>query len=289
MGSVNKIKADDTKLTPWEIKAPIAKRDFIIRKIFINFLFAMNAAGLGVALYFVISYCPIPAKAFLISPFVVGVIGAVAYLKLPTFGISKHNYFNITNPAVHIGKALALAFFGPCVLANYFLDKTPYHDPETATCISEELRKLSFSEISEKHGRHFKNLYHYGFIQEAVMPQQSLQDLRQRLLPIERTIQRYEKTYKSVLDQRLGESESEEETPEWFERYLQCLDEKKAIEKEWLKEKSSMISHLPYPKLPAYDLSKWSDRIKVWARDFFLNTSEFLPKNRASNFGDLIA
>lgn len=282
----DKTVSERPALSAWEQKAPLAKREFIIRKIFINMLFLINLAGLSVALYFVISYCPIPAKAYVISPFVVGVIGAIAFLKLPTFGISRHNYHNITNPAVQLGKALALAFFTPCVLSNYFLDQTPYHDPHSANCILDELSNWTFSQISEKHGRHFNNLYRYGFIKEEDISKKDLEALRQELLPIEQEMHYLEKKYESVLKQH---HKTDADQPEWFKRYRTLKGQKKGVEAKWEDKKVRFIGHLPHPTVPKDDFSNWRGRFKVTMREFFLNTHEFFPKPKSSSMGDLIA
>lgn len=289
-----RINTEAPTVNTWELTAPLAKRDLIIRKIFTTILFSINIAGLGAALYFVIAYCPISAKAYVISPFIVGVLGAVAYLKLPTFGISKFNYHNITNPAVQLGKGLALAFFTPCVLASYLLDQTPYHDPHSANCISTELSEWTFSQISEKHGRHFNNLYRYGFIREEDVKKEDLKNLREELLPIEREMSFYEKKYASVLKGHVKSHKRDHSSrqPEWFNQYLALKEQKEGkegVEDRWKGIRARLIDHLPHPEIPADDFSTRWGRFRVTAREFFLNTNDFFPKSRASNMGDLLA
>src|SRR5690625_3966827 len=81
----------------WKQNASKSRRDLIIKKIAIILIATFNLAALGAALYVIISYCPIPTQTLLVSPFIVGVLSALAYLRFPTCGINAVNYTQYTN------------------------------------------------------------------------------------------------------------------------------------------------------------------------------------------------
>lgn len=274
----------------WKAKRSLAKRDFAIRKICITLLLAINLAALGGALYAVISYCPFSSEAIIITPFIVGVVGALAYLKLPRFGVDKFNYKNLTNPAVQIGKALTFLFFGPFVLINDRLDDNAYFDAHVAQQISDGLSKWSFEQVSEEYGKHFKNLNKYGFIDEKTAT--GLIDLQKRWKPIKDAIEFYQSEYKkqlantakkvvvevSIEEEKESEGREVEESY-WRSSYNQLIHvEKNTIEHDWEVIKQQFVDGLPFPKA-TYDASNWG-KVQRCCREFFLYPSHFIPEDK---------
>jgi len=160
----------------WEINSPKCKRDLIIKKIAVGMILLTNLALLGTAFYFITQYdLPIPSKALVTSPFIVGILMAMTQLKLPKLtklGINRKTPRNLSNPLHMLGRGAAYLLFAPYKLALDACDWTQYHDRYVANKIMKDLfdeteadkTHRSFESLAEEYGKHFKNLAKYGFI-----------------------------------------------------------------------------------------------------------------------------
>jgi hypothetical protein len=231
----------------WELNAPEAKRDLVIKRIAVTLIALINFGLLGLALYYIISYCPFPSQALLISPFIVGVLTALAYLKFPTFGINHLNYTAYLNPSTLIGKGMAYLFFGPFMYAIHHVDWTPYHDPIYANKISKDLEEKSFKNIAEDYGRHFSNLVKYGFIHKKYLSE--LMALYQEYKPIKREI-------------NFWTSEKLEDC----EEAKKALKREEVIEKHWKALKNSFEYAFPHPEKPIYNFSSQITQVQLKMR-----------------------
>ncbi len=94
----------------WELKSPKAQRDLVIKKIAIAIILIINLGGIAFGLYHLTLHYTIPTQALIVSPFIVGVLGAIAYLKIPSFGITKSNYTHIVTLPLSL-QGFLLIFF----------------------------------------------------------------------------------------------------------------------------------------------------------------------------------
>ncbi len=249
----------DTRLDPttrWQRCSHACIKDLIIKKFVISIIALLNLAALGTSFYYIIAYTSIPTQVVLVSPFIIGVLGALTYLKFPTCGISSGNYRWYVDPLALIGRALAYLFFGPLMyVSNNRIDLTPYHDPFKADDISNDLRKLPFDQLAETYGKHFSNLYIYGFVNRKTNLE--LKSLYKRYKPLKRSITFYQ-----------------EGTPS---THMGCLREKalarekakvNKLVQEWQQFKKTNHIHFPHPKVHALDFSKFSTRVELKARSY---------------------
>lgn len=250
-------------LTLWEERRSSALRDLIIKKVFLNTIFLLNAAGLGIAIYCIVSYCPIPSKALITAPIVGGVVAAIVFLRLPLCGITRRiRYKDISNPAHQLGKVLTILFFGPWLLLKNNIDEMPYHDPDLARVISRELREGTFEKVSEKYGDNFRNLFRYGYIQG--IPPKDLIDLHDEFVPIARGFKHTEKTY------ILNNNEADE--------HHILSKKKKEIEDIWENIKNRFTEDLPFPLAPHHDHSSWKDRFELYCRDLIFSPNDYIDE-----------
>ncbi|MFC2049531.1 hypothetical protein ACFLR2_02515 [Chlamydiota bacterium] len=239
---------DSTTLqTHWEAQAPRSATDLAVKKIAVALIALVNIAALGIALYYIVSYCPIPSKALLASPFVVGVLGALAYLNFPTCGISSMNYTNYVNPATLVGKGLAYLFFGPLMYSVNHIDWTPYHDRIRANRISLDLETLPFDEVADKYGKNFGNLVKYGFINET--HEQELKELYEAYKPVKEATAFWK-----------------QEGMETCEQAKMVQDKRTKLQTRWDTFKKGTKYNFPKPDMPEYDFEKPSTRWALFVR-----------------------
>lgn len=236
----------------WELNIPKNQRDLIIKKIAVGLIGALNLAMLGGAVYFIITYCPISTQALLISPFIVGVLGALAYLKFPTCGINSMNYTQYSNPAVILGKVITYVFFGPYMYASKKCDWTAYHDPIVANKIAHDLDTNSFESLAEEYGKHFDNFAKYGMIPPEY--KDALLNLYQEYKPAKNELQYYEK--KNLL---------------WHEEAVRLAELKENIENRWKDLRESIRPHLYFPVIPKHNFRSRFTPIRLKIYDFFLS------------------
>lgn len=246
------------RLTLWEKRRPIALRDLIIKKICLNAIFLLNAAALGIAVYCIVAYCPIPTKALITAPIFGGIFAAIAFLKLPLCGFTKIKYKELTNPAHQLGKGLAILFFGPWLLIKNQIDETPYHDSELARVISKELREGDFEQISKKYGENFRNLFRYGFIQG--IKAKKLIKLHDKFVPVAKGLAH---TKKSHIEGKEDE-------------YTILSTKKESIETRWKEMKTKFVDSLPLPAAPHYNYSSWKGRFELYLRDLVFSPKDFM-------------
>lgn len=235
------------------IHSPIAKRDLTIKKIVVALIALLNFAVLGFVLYAIISYCSVPTQALLISPFIVGVLGALAYLDFPTLGINTMNYTQYSNPAAILGKILTYVFFGPYIYAVKKCDWTAYHDPAVAQRVAHQIaseEEKAFEKLAQAHGEHFDNFVRYGIIQEEF--RQRFTNLFQEYKPLQKEYEYYKK--RGLL---------------WHERVTEINLQKTQIERRWAEIRQEVADTLYYPPLEQYDFtSRWTT-IRLAIHDFF--------------------
>ncbi len=236
--------------TLWETHSPTCGTDLVLKKIAVAIIGLLNLAALGTALYYIISYCPIPSQAIVASPFIVGVLGALTYIKFPTCSITEKNYTSYVNPTALIGKGLAYLFFGPLMYAVKHIDWTPYHDPICATRVSNDLKELPFDQVTRKYGDNFNNLIRYGFIPEDKRVE--LQHLHKEYQPIKDAVDFWQ-----------------QEKMEKSEVYAQAMVNQAAIEEKWTDFKQNTVHPFPSPDLPDYDFTQSSTHVMLWMRQHF--------------------
>lgn len=237
-------------LTHWEAQSPTSATDLLVKKIAVAAIAMLNLAALGAALYFIISYCPVPTEALIVSPFIVGVLGALAYMKFPTCGISSMNYTGYVNPVQLLGKAMAYLFFGPLMYAVKHLDWTPYHDHVRANRISQDLTELPFAEVADQYGKHFDNLIKYGFIHEGHA--EELKTLYEQYKPTKKAIAFWK-----------------QEGLEKSQQSAQAKAKLDTIEEKWRDLKRTSNYAFPTPDMPDYDFAQSSTRVELWMRKYF--------------------
>lgn len=227
----------------WAKKAPACLRDLILKKIALIITALLNFAALGTILYYTVTYCPVPAQAVLVSPYIVGVLGALTYVKFPTFGISYITYTNYSNPLSLMGRAITYLFFGPYMYLVERLDVTPYYDPFVADEVSNNLEKWPFDQIANTFGRHFSNLTHYDFIEEVHTD----------------TLQELYEAYKPLRDARLFYREGTAER-------IKTEAEIGELGDKWNDLKQNF--RLPHPEKPPLNFSETSTKIWVKLRSY---------------------
>jgi hypothetical protein len=236
----------------WELNAPKSQRDLMIKKLAIAIIAALNLAVLAGALYFIITYCPMPTEALLVSPFIVGILGALAYLKFPTCGINSLNYSQYSNPATIAGKTLTYIFFGPYMYAAKKCDWTVYHDPRVANKIAKDLETKSFEYLAKEYGKHFANFAEYGMIHPEF--KQELLNLYHNYKPIKKALKYYES--KGL---------------EWHSRVETLTVRKNGIESRWEVLREKIMLRLVFPEIPEPDFSSPVTGYSIKLEEFFNN------------------
>lgn len=231
-------------ISNWELKSPKAQRDLIIKKIAIAIILMANLAGIATGIYFLTLHFTIPTQALIASPFIVGVLGAIAYLKIPTLGVTKDNYTQYSNPALVIGKILAYLFLGPVTLFAKNTDFYPYHDPYFAERVSQELSKEKFDFVAKKYGPHFDHLVDYGFIPENY--RDDLLSIYREYKPVRRGLDFYEKEY--------GKAKKFPHI-KWRGQPGELKDAEDQILNRWNLLKGNFQKYLPHPEQPKKEFS----------------------------------
>lgn len=233
----------DNNTVRWEATRSAAKRQLVLKKVALAAIALVNLAILGASVYAVLHWCPVSSRitttAMISSPFIVGILAALTHLKFPTYGITRGNYSEYSNPAHMAGKVLAYIFFAPLMLAVRHSDWTAYHDPEVVERISLDLEEKSFADISKSYGAHFENMAHFGVLPEENLGQLTL--LHEVAKVNRRALAHYEK--KGLLKSSRAE-------------FYKTAAER--IEENWQKlHQKRVISHLPHPALPERDFTHW--------------------------------
>ncbi len=253
--SVTKTNTLTSQQSRWEKLASNSSRDLILKKIAVVFVAIINLAMLGGAAYLVVSYCPLPTPQTILifSPFILGVLGALSYLKIPACKELSETYRTTSHPTTCIGKGLAYIFFGPLVYVIKQLDWTSYHDPIKANAISSDLKKLPFEQIADKYGKHFDNLVGYGFIDED--QKENLEELYEIYCTVKATRDFWKR-------EGLEESKPAQKAGAKLA----------ALRATWKSLKTIFKAPFPTPPLPELDFSKTKTRIKAKI-DYYLSTN----------------
>jgi len=246
----------------WSEKAKICGRDLVIKKIAITTIGLINLACLGTALYCLVAFTLVPAEAVIISPFIVGVLGVLAYLKFPSFGIASESYANLLDPFQAIAQTLTFISFGPLMLTIKVIDLTPYNDPFKADTISTTLEKENFETVYQTHGKHFKNLTKYGFV-----PPGNYKDFL--------NLKKEYITLKRALDFYKAELAEEDATR------IRKEVEYGQFEQRWMELRARI--QFPHPEKPELDFSKLSTRVKLKLREFFIIGKTATPPQTAAS------
>lgn len=242
------IPSDYNSVIPWEKASPKAQRELVIKKLAVGIVALANLAGIAALFTYITLHVPISTSPLVVSPFVVGVLGALTYLEFPTFGITKSNYKHFTNPATILARAVTTVVFGPVVLMIKWLDWTRYGDPYVAKQIKKDFASNDFDNLMTHYGPKAKNLQRYGYI-----------SLSQR-----KEMERLYKEAKPHLETKqflTEENAQEDATSTQLE-----LDK---ISQNWPTTKKQIETQLPSPLVTPPNFSKTSTKIKVWFRKTF--------------------
>lgn len=245
LGTVDNIEIERNKINVYK-----ARLELLAKRIFLFVSILLQACVLAGVLAVVLLYCPIPHEALLISPFIAGILTALALLHVPTFNISAFSYHYYTNPTSLLGNILTLIFFGPLIYLKAKTDWTNYGDPIIANGIHEDLTNESFEKIYLSYKSRFSNLKRYGYITQD-------QYLRIRDINIV-----YKDLFaaKKIFDQPFDETKKLDETDTPFGRQYRYLTEEIArLEKRWEGIQEELKESLPQP--PAPDLTKPFNRL----------------------------
>jgi hypothetical protein len=258
----------------WLERSTISARDLVLKKIAISIIALLNFAAVGTGVYYLVAYIPIPAQALLVSPFIVGVLGALANIKFPTLGISSHNYTSYVNPLGLLGRVTGYLFFGPLMYVANRTDWTPYHDPIYANTLSTNLEEASFADIADNYGRHFSNLTRYGFIDERY--KQKLKRLYKSYKPQRDGLRFYtgekERLIKVAEESKSATEESASDTDDTTSEYEEQIDialrkvnrRLEKLERKW--EKIKQNCRFPHPKFPKLKFSDRTTRVNLKVR-----------------------
>ena len=248
----------DPATARWQEASSASCRNLILKKVAVSIIALANCAGLGVALYYIVSYCPIPTQAILVSPFIVGALGALKNMKIPTLGFTASNYKSDLNPTTIVGKVVAYIFFGPLMLAVNNIDWIPYHDSIRARAISDDLEKKEFAEISKEYGNHLSNLFAYKFIPKN-----------------NNTLEIYAMHEECKAEEMAVEFWTKERNPDNVTKAQENIQK---INEKWNRLRDWQIKNeLPKPEVPKYDFSKWTHRFKKAWRDFCFKPATAVP------------
>ncbi len=149
-------------------------RDIIIKKIALGVIGAINLGGIGVFLGYMFLHQPIYVDVIAVTPFILGVVGALALLKAP---IKEGDVAPWTNAKGALARGITLLTFAPIYLIVNNADWTHYEDAGVAQRIANEIRDQEPKEPSDisstkgmifvmtKYGKSGDALFKYGFIQ----------------------------------------------------------------------------------------------------------------------------
>jgi len=238
-------KTSDNK-SLWDTYSNHCNRDLIIKKIALCTIAAINVGGIAALLTYVCLHYSIPTTALVVSPIIVGVLGALSFLNVPTFGVSRINYTEFTNPAILFSRCVTVILLGPVVYTIRTLDWTQYGDPFVAHRIAEDFKNDDMETLLSKYGPSLSNLEKYGFFSPE--HGQELKKIYQEVRPhIE------EKSF-------FKEEQASEKSIEPIQHKINVQIEK------WQQLKEGMVNELPNPELPQVDFTKRTTRAKVWMR-----------------------
>ncbi len=250
MSGVEKTNSETLK-TLWEQKAPKCQRDLIFKKIAITIIALANLAGIALLFTHVCMNYPIPTQALLVSPIIVGILGALSYLKIPTFGINTLNYTHYSNPVLMASRAVTYAVFGPVVLMVRWLDWTNYRDPFVAKQIRNDFETRDCEEVLATYGPRARNLGRYGLLSPELAKE--FQSLYTKAKPVLET--------KKFL-------ENEKAIEVFDAQSLTSIDEQ-----EWAPLKTKIFASespcFDFPTLQVPDFSKRTTKVKLFIRKYF--------------------
>lgn len=233
--------------TIYESKRLRAKIDLVIKGIAIALIIAVNIAALATIYWAIVSYCPIKAEALITSSFLVGIVGALVSLKVPTLGITNHNLNQFLNPIVLLGRGMGYLFFGPTILGIKAMDWTHYYDRKVANQISGELKSMSFEQVAEKYGPNISNLHKYGFL-----PKEQLDPFKK--LYEQHVTCKMERNYLKPFVSKINPS-NDKENP-LVAKHLAVESLSVQLQKDWDASKTDILANLPFPKLSIPDFTK---------------------------------
>lgn len=241
----------------WTTLSPRCQKELVAKKITLFAVAVINIIAVTSVLYFFSSYLPIPTTALLVaSPCIAGVVGALVYLKLPTFGVNEFNYVSYSNPIYIFSKALGMMVFGPIILAVRWLDLYNYSDPYKADAFVSDIKKDNF-ENNEKKSLHFE------YIMKNWGPR--LHNLsRFGLLPGNH-LSGFSKIYKESI---VLIKEKEFVIQEGSTKNLALIQEDlNKLEIQWNIFKDQLIPDLPNIETPRINPAQKTSFIKLWLRD----------------------
>lgn len=239
----------NSSIIPWNIASKKCQRELVIKKIGIILIALANLALLAALFTYLTMRVPISASPLLASPFVVGGLGALSYLKIPTLGLSHKNYKEYSNPAILLARAVTFVFFAPVVGLSKWLDWTAYGDPYVSKRIADDFKEKTFEEILPHYGPLASNLYRYGYLSKKNSNQLKMLHLEAK---------HHIETKKFLIEEKASETD-----------LLSTNTALSQISQKWTSLKELIIPTLPSPHPSVPDFQKTSTKVKIWFRKFF--------------------
>jgi len=236
-----------------------AHSDLNLKRFGFALLIIANMAALGAIFYALVTYCPIPTSLLVTSTFVIGVIGALSSLNIPTFGINTFNFSQYVNPVTVVGRGIAYLLFGPTLLIKKNVDWTDYSDPLQVSQISHTLASKSFAEVAKEHGEQLTNIKKYKIVEES--DGTALIHLYKTYYPLKLEQEFFEKRLgKEEMAAIQGGGSSSNDLVEKVRLNHQKIQQ---IEEEWSVLQKEIKSKLPQPKVEERvpDFTKRSTRV----------------------------
>lgn len=240
MKSITNINMTDI----WNQQSRVCQRDLVIKKIAIFIIAMANLAAIATLFTYATLYLPLHTLPVLLTPFLIGVLGAMNFFKIPVCGLTHKD----TNPLTFLSKALSVSFFFPLICFVRWLDLTNYGDPYKARAIIEDFKTKEFEEIMSSYGPKARNLGRYGLIQED-----QAQAFKKLYLESKHTLA----AMKFLTDEKVTQTARD------FTKVKQDLG---THESSWARTKENIVQNFPNPEPRELDFSKASTRLRVWVR-----------------------
>lgn len=238
----------------WEEKRILSKRDLALKRIALGVLVTFNLALVaGAAAGLVLYACevPIPNEVLFSSPIVAGVLSTMAWLKLPTFTLSKSSYREWTNPLSATIKIVSLIFLGFPLVVYKHSDWNRYHDLVQADKITNAMQG-SFKKFAKTCGDNLSALKKYGFLPRGN------QEINAKLRELHTLIEEFRAEYKEYKEikysyGRRGLTKIRPNQRNGFPHKIyqesivlnNSLDRFAEFEERWAPIKESFLPHIP--------------------------------------------
>lgn len=249
-----RIENQNENTSRWEEKRVLSKRDLTLKRVVLGVLVAFNLALIaGAATGLVLYACeiPIPNEVLFSSPIIAGVLSTMAWLKLPTFSLSKKSYKEWTNPLSAATKVVSLIFLGLPLAVYRHTDWNLYHDLVQAEKITKAMQG-SFKKFAKTCGDNLPALKKYGFLPaKSSEIDEHLLDLHTLVEEFRAEYKEYKKIKSSYGKNGLTKISPSEENRLPHKEYKEStvlnhsLDVFTEFEERWAPIKESFAPHIP--------------------------------------------